>query len=77
MSEIVNILDFNEWHYEENAFQFHFNMKYMALKFEQNKIEKTLRLMEMRHMHLGNEYGMFYRALELNLPWFTVDFTSF
>ena len=52
-------------------------MRYMAVKFEQNKEEGKIRLLEMKYLQLGNQYNMFQRAIGLKLPWFTEDFTDF
>ena len=75
--ELTEIIQFNEYQYDENIFQFHYNMRYMAVKFEQNKEEGKIRLLEMKYLQLGNQYNMFQRAIELKLPWFTEDFTDF
>ena len=72
-----DVIRFNDSYYAEDKFVFHLNMEYMALKFKQDKVEKTIYLVDMRHLRLGNEYTMFYRALELKLPWFTEDFRKF
>ena len=72
-----DVIRFNDSHYDENKFVFHLNMQYMALKFIQDKVRKIICLVDMRHIKLGNQYKMFHRALELELPWFTEDFREF
>ena len=72
-----DVIRFNNSHYDENKFVFHLNMQYMALKFIQDKVNKIICLVDMRHLRLGNQYKMFHRALELELPWFTEDFREF
>lgn len=76
--EVMNeVLRFNDLRYDEDKFVFHLNMEYMALKFEQDKICKTVSLVDMRFLRLGNQYDKFRRAIELKLPWFTEDFRCF
>ena len=56
---------------------FHLNQEYVSLELYQDIENKVITFIRCKYLALGDSFDLYYRALQLELPWFTDHFWNF